>query len=186
MASLFRNLFSKSNVDADPQIDKSNAEMAYSPTDDHSATLLPAKSMYTSTSGQSPEKQAMEVNHVRANMQQRWVSAEDFMSYVDPTLTYGQIHYATSRLIRQAYIKAMWPPNKATPIELDKLTFVAVAFDNMYLLFDNDCEDWETPEVKKVKRSTRQFQIDNFISYMEFISVNGSYQRKIDTTCVGG
>lgn len=126
----------------------------------------------------------MEVNHVRANLQQRWVSAQDFMSYVDPTLTYGQIQYAISRLMRQAYIKAMWPPNKATPIELDKLTFVAVAFDNLYLLFDNDCEDWETPEAKKVKRSTRQFQIDNFILDMEFISVNGSYQRKTDRITV--
>lgn len=184
MASLFRNLFAKSNAEDDPQIDKSNAEMPYSPTHDHACSLLPAESMYTSTSAQSPEKPAMEVNHVRANMQQRWVSAEDFMSYVDPTLTDAQIQYAISRLMRQAFIKGQWPPNKATPTELNKLTFVAVAFDNLYLLFDNDCEDWETPMAKKVKRDTRQFQINNFISDMEYIHVNGSYQTKTDKITV--
>ena len=140
--------------------------------------------MYTSTSGQSPEKQAMEVHHVRANMQQRWVSAEDFTSYVDPTLSDIQIQYAISRLMRQAFIKAQWPPNKATPADLNKLTFVAVAFDNLYLLFDNDCEDWETPMAKKVKRDTRQFQINNFISDMEYIHVNGSFQSKTDKIIV--
>lgn len=71
-----------------------------------------------------------------------------------------------------------------TPSELNKLSFVAVAFDNLYLLFDNDCEDWETPEDKKMKRKTRQFQIDNFISDMEYIHVNGSYQSKTDRITV--
>ena len=49
----------------------------------------------------------VEVNHVRANMEQRWVSAEDFMSYVDPSLTDLQIQLVIRRLMRQAYIKAM-------------------------------------------------------------------------------
>ncbi len=161
-------------------MEKSNAAEPYSPSSDAAHTVTTGDSMYTSTSGQAIEKEAMEVHHVRANMQQRWVSAEDFMSYVDPTLTDVQIQYAISRLMQQAYIKAQWPPNKATPAELNKLTFVVVAFDNLYLLFDNDCEDWETPMAKKVKRDTRQFQINNFILDMEYIHVNGSYQSKTD------
>ena len=47
-----------------------------------------------------------------------------------------------------------------------------------------DCEDWETPESKKIKRKARQFQIDNFVSDMEYIHVNGSYQRKSDRITV--
>lgn len=86
--------------------------------------------------------------------------------------------------MRQAFIKAQCPPNKTTTTELNKLTFVAVAFDNLYSLFDNDCQDWETPETKKIKRKTRQFQIDNFISDMECIHVNGSYQSKTDMMTV--
>ena len=43
--------------------------------------------------------------------------------------------------MRQAYIKAQSPPGKAKPEEVAKLTFVAVAFNNLYLLFDNDCYD---------------------------------------------
>ena len=104
MASLFRNLFTKSNAEDSPQMEKSNAEAPYSPSDH--ATEEVGDSTYTSTSGQPIQKEQLEVNHVRANMSQRWVSAEDFMSYVDPTLTDAQIHYAISRLIRQAYIKA--------------------------------------------------------------------------------
>ena len=106
------------------------------------------------------------------------------MTYVDPTLTEGQIQYAISRLMRQAFIKAQWPPNKATPAELNKLTFVAVAFDNLYLLFDNDCEDWETPMAKKVKRYTRHHQINSFVSDMEYINVNGGYQSNTDRITV--
>lgn len=184
MASLFRSIFTKSNVEEDPQMQKSNAEKTYSPTADVSNTITTGESTYTSTSGQPIGKKAMEVNHVRANMQQRWVSAEDFMLYVDPTLMDEQIQHVISRLMRQAFIKAFWPPDKATPVELNKLTFVAVAFDNLYLLFDNDCEDWETPMAKKVKSDTRQHQINSFISDMEYIHVNGTYQSKTDRITV--
>ena len=182
MASLFRNLFTKSNAEDNPEMEKSNAAEPYSLSTD--ATHAGVESTYASTSGQPIQKEPMEVNHVRANMQQRWVSAEDFMSYVDPTLTEGQIQYSISRLMRQAYIKAQWPPNKATPEGITRLTFVAVAFDNLYLLFDDDCEDWETPETKQMKRKTRQFQIDSFISDMEYIHANGSYQSKTDRIIV--
>lgn len=65
-----------------------------------------------------------------------------------------------------------------------KLTFVAVTFDNLYLLFDNDCEDLETPMAKQIQRRTRQLQIDNFISDMEYIHVNGSYESKTDRIVV--
>lgn len=68
-------------------MEKSNAAEPYSPSSDAAHTVTTGDSMYTSTSGQAIEKEAMEVHHIRANMQQRWVSAEDFMSYVDPTLT---------------------------------------------------------------------------------------------------
>ena len=77
-------------------MEKSNAEIDYSPTTDSKA-MTTGESMLTTTSGQSIEKEAMEMHHVRANMQQRWVSAKDFMSYVDPTLTDPQIQYAISR-----------------------------------------------------------------------------------------
>lgn len=117
MPSLFRNLFAKSNVEDSPEMEKSNAEIDCSPTTDSKA-MTTGESMLTTTSGQSIEKEAMEMHHVRANMQQRWVSAEDFMSFADPTLTDPQIQYATIRLMHQAYIKAQWPPNKATPSEL--------------------------------------------------------------------
>jgi len=59
---------------------------------------------------------------------------------------------------------------------VDKLTFVAVAFDNLYLLFDNDGEEWETQEAKAVKRRTRQKQIDAFITDLEYIHANSGQQ----------
>ena len=84
------------------------------------------------------------------------------MSYIGPSLTDMQIQMSIRRLMRQAYIKAYWPPGEAKPEEMAKLTCVAVAFNNLYLLFDNDYYDWKTAESKQVKRRTRQTQIDAF------------------------
>lgn len=185
MASIFRNLFSKASPEAspDPEMAESNVR-DYSPTA-HRPTIttgIPSMSSttpsmsFTTTTGNSPEYPAFEVNHVRANMQQRWVS-EDFMPYVDPSLSETQIQSSIRRLMPQAYIKGMWPPDKATPIVVAKLTFVAVAFESLYLLFDNDCERWETPVAKKVKRDTKQKQIDAFVTDMEYMHANNGKQQ---------
>lgn len=147
MASIFR---------PSPEMNGSNVgdSGSYSPVTHSGVTVTTGIPHYTSTTG-SPIHPTVEVNHVRANMAQRWVLAKDFMSYVDPSLSDLQIQLAIRRLMRQAYIKAQWPPYKATPAEIAQLTFVAVVFENLYLLFDNDCEEWETPMAKKVKRDTR-------------------------------
>ena len=181
MASLLRNLFSKSNADVDPQPSPEKtmlpaSQPAYSPTAQSGYVITSGESYYTSTSGERQEDQLPNIVHVRANTEQRWVSAEDAMNAIDSTLEDGQIQLAIKRLMRQAYIKAQWPPNKTTPEEVAKQTFVAVAFDNLYLLFDDDCYDWETAEAKQVKKNTRLHQIEEFLTDLEYLKCNPGHQ----------
>ncbi len=182
MASLLRNLFSKSNASEDPQTPEkmagtaaSTSQIMYTPTPHSGYTITTGRTSHATQ--QEEQHYALNMVHIRANvinvnMDERWVSAEDAMLYMDDTLTDLQIQLSIGRLMGAAYIKAQWPPNKAAPNEIDKLTFVAVAFDNLYLLFDDDAHDWESAESKKVKRDTRLHQINTFISDMEHLRLN--------------
>ena len=151
------------------------SQPAYSPTAQSGYVIISGESLYTSTSG-SPIDEPVNIVHVRANAEQRWVSAEDALNAIDATLTDEQIQGSIRRLMRQAYIKAQWPPNRTTPAEVAKQTFVAISYDNIYLLFDDDCYDWEAAESKQIKKNTRLLQIEEFLNDLEFLRLNPAHK----------
>jgi hypothetical protein len=134
--SFLRNLFG--NSDADMQ------------TPDHQVPSAPMK----------PPKKAL--HHIRANLEQRFVSAYDCMSYL------WQINEETAeamakRLPRAAIIKAFWPPCADRDMIAEQ-QFIGVGFSNLHLLYDESIGQLTPQEVLA--------QVDDFVTQLEYKNVN--------------
>ncbi|KAL3135224.1 hypothetical protein ABBQ38_006303 [Trebouxia sp. C0009 RCD-2024] len=133
-------------------------------------TVPTAQSRYTITTGQSPSPSTPSLSHIRANLEQRSVSACDAMQYILPEIMLYQIAVAIKRLPRAAIIKAVWPPRqqgKRGRAEWDTL-FDAVSFDNLHLLFGDDLEGQD----KTTYKSQIMESIDSFIKDIQYMDLN--------------
>lgn len=86
----------------------------------------------------SPEKPMQPeptLTHIRCNLQDQWVSAQDTLLYMLPNLAQHEIHARISKLPRAAYLRAFWPPSKDNE-QLPDTAFKGVYFSNLQFLFE--------------------------------------------------
>ncbi len=75
------------------------------------------------------------LTHIRCNLKDQWVSAQDALLYMLPTLSQHDIHRRISKLPRAAYLRAFWPPSKDNE-QLPDTAFKGVYFSNLHFLFE--------------------------------------------------
>ena len=179
MLTLLRDVFfKKSNAQHDPEMSLGD----YSPTreginalndaekqdfDSRHGALQEsptARSGYTITTGQSSTSQDIKADHIRCNLDQCWVSAEDALQYMRPDIMPYQIKAAIDRLPRAAIVKAVWPPTKKgrRGRACADTLFDAVALDNLYMLFDDD--NSRSDHVKRRYRDDVLHKIQQFVT----------------------
>lgn len=83
----------------------------------------------------SPTQETGMLTHVRANMQEKWVSAQDALQYMHPEMSNAEMKRLVHRLPRAAYIQAYWPPDKGNEKDTE-CVFKAVKFCNVKLLLE--------------------------------------------------
>lgn len=75
------------------------------------------------------------LTHIRANLEEQFVSALDAMHYMQPGMQDQDIYAKINSLPRAAIILAFWPPNRECSVRSD-CQFKAVSFDNIHLLLE--------------------------------------------------
>ena len=198
MLTLLRNVFRKSNAQHNPQmptsdysptregIDALNKAEGWEPVQDFDSrngaiqASPTAHSGYTITTGQSTTDKSdiVPIVHVRANLQQRWVSALDALEYLQPNLQPYEIVARMQRLPRAALIKAMWPAitqghRRGRPS--GETGFDAIAFDNLYMLFvDEPCS---STQGKRRHKQACLDAIEAFVNHMHDVDVHGIHSK---------
>lgn len=109
------------------------------------------------------------LTHVRANLSQQWVSAQDFLHYTNPGMHDTDIQLQINRLPRAARVHAFWPPSKDNA-KLKDTEFEAVSFDNLKLLLTGD------------DATAMEATVDSFIGDMRYTATNpGMYPMCLAT-----
>lgn len=77
------------------------------------------------------------LTHVRANLEEQWVSAQDALHYIRPGMSEKDIAAKIDSLPRALYVIGFWPPTQENK-KLKDSEFKGVKFANLHLLLEGD------------------------------------------------